>query len=101
MSPDQAAELQRAGWRLSRDGSTATASLTWDDPDDPDGGWVLLVLKTAGHAARFTLEPYGSGLTEQPPSALRRLQAALAEAAALLADWQGELPGDGSDAVTG
>jgi hypothetical protein len=86
--------LQDAGWRLSRDGSTATAHFAWDDPDDPDSGWELLVLHTAGHAHRFTLNVFASGLTERAAEEAARLDEALQQARELLAAWQGELPDD-------
>ena len=89
---DRLQELEASGWRLTRDGSTATAFLAWDDPEEPDCGWELMVLHTAGHARRFSLEPVGSGLTERGASELPRLRAALDEASFLLAEWNGELP---------
>ena len=58
-------ELESRGWSLTRDGSTSTASFAWDDPDDPESGWEILVLHTEGHASRFSLDARGSGLTER------------------------------------
>ena len=98
MDPRRLEELEQAGWHLTRDGSTATAQFAWDDPDDPESGWEILVLHTAGHGCRFTLNAFGSGLTERPPGDARALLAGLAQASALLAAWQGELP---SEAVKG
>lgn len=92
MTVEELAELERAGWRLTRDGSTATAHLAWDDPDDPESGWELLVLHTAGHGSRFTLNTAGLGLSERPAAEARRLSEALAGALALLDEWGGELP---------
>jgi hypothetical protein len=87
-------ELEDRGWMLTRDGSTATAFFAWDDPDDPDGGWQVMVLHTAGHGSRFTLDADASGLTERPSADLDRLMDALAEARELLSDWQGEPAGE-------
>jgi hypothetical protein len=80
------------GWVMTRDGSTSTAYLAWSDPDDPESGWEVLVLHTAGHGARFTLNVLGSGLTERSLSDLRALQHALEQASELLAGWGGEIP---------
>jgi hypothetical protein len=85
-------ELAERGWRLGRDGSTATAHLAWDDPEDPESGWELLVLHTAGHGARFTLNVYGSGLTERDGGTAARLRVALGDVCRLLERWEGELP---------
>jgi hypothetical protein len=85
-------DLAQRGWRLTRDGSTATAFLPWDDLSDPDSGWELLVLHTAGHGARFTLNVHGSGLTERSPEEARGLADALSDALMLLEFWTGELP---------
>jgi len=92
MTQERLAALTERGWRLTRDGSTATAFLPWDDPDDPDSGWELFVLHTAGHGSRFTLNGVESGLTERPLPEARRLHAALTEALELLESWSGELP---------
>ncbi len=92
MTEQQLLELEQRGWRLTRDGSTATASLVWTDPDEEESGWEMLVLHTAGHGTRFVLEPEGSGLYERPPAEARRLHAALTDALLLLDHWQGELP---------
>ena len=97
MTPEQLHDLERRGWRLTRDGSTATAYLAWDDPDDPDSGWELLVLHTAGHGARFTLNVSESGLTERSPADAGRLLAGLSGAAELLDGWTGELPDEGEE----
>ena len=82
------------GWRLTRDGSTSTAMLAWDDPDDPESGWEILVLHTEGHASRLTLSEVGSGLTELPVADARRVLEALETAMRLLEEWKGELPED-------
>jgi hypothetical protein len=95
MTPERLAGLGARGWRLTRDGSTATAHFAWDDPDDPDSGWELLVLHTAGHGARFTLNAFESGLTERAPADADRLAEALSDARELLNGWQGELPEEG------
>lgn len=87
-------QLANQGWRFTRDGSTATASLYWEDPDDPDSSWELQILKTEGHRPRFTLDPSESGLTERAPDDLHRLCAALADADELMRLWGGELPED-------
>ena len=92
MTGEHLAELKRQGWRLTRDGSTATAHFAWDDPDDPESGWELLVLHTAGHGSRFTLNTVGLGLSERPAAEARRLSEALAGALTLLDGWRGELP---------
>jgi hypothetical protein len=84
--------LTAAGWRLTRDGSTATAHLAWDDPEEPDSGWEILVLHTAGHRARFTLNVFESGLTERSAADAEQLATGLAQARELLAGWGGELP---------
>lgn len=91
MTRERLQELAERGWSFTRDGSTGTAFLLWEDPDDPDSGWELQVLKTEGHRARFTLEPMESGLTERSPEEMRSLQQALGEAQALLDGWGGEL----------
>ena len=87
-------ELSERGWRLTRDGSTATAYLPWDDPTDPESGWEILVLHTAGHGTRFTLNVHGSGLTERSPAEARGLADALSDARLLLEFWTGELPSE-------
>jgi hypothetical protein len=92
MTQQRLFELAARGWRLTRDGSTATALFTWDDPEDPESGWELLVLHTAGHGSRFTLDPIGSGLSERRLPEARGLFDALAEALELLEAWRGELP---------
>ena len=84
--------LARLGWRLTRDGSTATAHFAWDDPEDSDSGWEILVLHTSGHGSRFTLNVFESGLTERPPAEAGALLHALTAASELLDGWQGELP---------
>ncbi len=94
MTAERLRELQRRGWRLTRDGSTATARLPHEDPEDPESGWQLLVLHTAGHGARFSVEVDGSGLTERSRAELRGLLEALEETLELLESWQGELPGE-------
>jgi hypothetical protein len=65
MTRRELAALQEGGWRLTRDGSTATAYYAWDDPDDPDSGWEVLVLHTAGHGSRFSLNVAGDGSPRQ------------------------------------
>lgn len=87
--------LADAGWRFTRDGSTATARREWHDPDDPDSTWQVLVLATAGHGARCTVEADGFGLTERSPDDVRLFRRVLAEAQELLAGWAGALPDDG------
>jgi hypothetical protein len=94
MVPEKLLEFKRQGWRLTRDGSTATAHYAWDDPDDPESGWEVLVLHTAGHGARFTLNGFESGLTERRLRDAERLGGVLAAAVELLSDWRGELPDD-------
>lgn len=79
------------GWILTRDGSTSTAFLAWSDPEDPESGWEILVLHTAGHGARFTLNLLGSGLTERSLAELEALQRAFEEASELLQGWSGEI----------
>jgi hypothetical protein len=91
MTRERLLELDERGWRLTRDGSTSTAHFSWDDPDDPESGWELLVLHTSGHGARFTLNTFESGLTERSPADARRLHQALSEATRLMAEWKGEL----------
>jgi hypothetical protein len=98
MTEERLAALQARGWRLTRDGSTATAFFAWDDPEDTgdgENGWQVMVLHTAGHGSRFNLDAEGSALTERPAADLRRLREALGEALELLEGWQGELPEDG------
>ena len=94
MTREELAGLERRGWRLTRDGSTATARFDWDDPEDPESGWEILVLHTAGHGARLTVNAFGSGLTERSPEDARRFAAALSEAMRLVEGWRGELPSD-------
>ena len=96
MTQEQLRELEERGWRLTRDGSTATAPHVWVDPDDPDSGWELLVLHTAGHGAKFTLNTFESGLTERYLPDARRLAAALQDTLLLLDGWGGELPDEES-----
>jgi len=91
MQHNRLQELAERGWRFTRDGSTGTAFFLWEDPEDPDSGWELLVLKSEGHRARFTLEPLESGLTERSPDEATQLRAALTEAQELLATWNGEV----------
>lgn len=91
MTHERLLELQRQGWRLTRDGSTATAFYAWDDPDDPCNGWEILVLHTAGHGPRFTLNGVDSGLTERSPAEARHLLATLTAAVELVEEWNGEL----------
>ena len=94
MTDERLEALERDGWRLTRDGSTGTAFLAWDDPDDPESGWELLVFHTAGHGNRFSLNVNGAGLSERPLPDLRRLTYALSAATELLQDWRGELLDD-------
>lgn len=91
MTRNRLQELVARGWSFTRDGSTGTAFFLWEDPDDPESGWELQVLKTEGHRARFTLEPLESGLTERSPEEAEQLRNALTEAQELLASWSGEL----------
>ena len=90
MTPDRLKELEAAGWHITRDGSTATARFNWDDPEDPEVAWELLVLHTSGHPNRFSLD--AEGLSERSPADLALLTAALHSAAELLARWAGQLP---------
>src|SRR5262245_55911056 len=92
-------ELERRGWRLTRDGSTATTFLARDDPEEPDAGWELLVLHTAGHGARWTLAADDGALSERSAPAARALAAALFDAIELLEGWSGELPAEPPGAV--
>lgn len=92
MTREQLENLEREGWRLTRDGSTATAFYAWDDPDDPESGWEVMVLRTSGHGSRFVLNPLGSGLSERPLSEARHLARALDAALLLMEGWNGELP---------
>ena len=90
MDPLHLERLETRGWRLTRDGSTATALYRWGDPDDPDAGWEVQVLHTAGHGCRFVLISDESGLYERNAAELGQLREALADAAELMASWQGE-----------
>ncbi len=92
MPPEQLDALTQSGWRLTRDGSTATAHLVWEDPDDPESAWEILVLHTAGHGARLTVNVDGSGLTERSADEAARFEVAMAQAMKLVRDWRGELP---------
>lgn len=94
MTEERLRELEDRGWRITRDGSTATASFVWEDPDDEDSGWEMLVLHTAGHTTRFVLTPDGSGLYERSADDARRLHATLSDALILMAEWQGEIPSE-------
>lgn len=87
---ERLSELERRGWRLTRDGSTATARLNWEDPQEPDTAWELLVLHTAGHPNRFSLDT--DSFSERRPADLSTLLTALSEAGDLLENWTGELP---------
>lgn len=92
MERSRLAALAERGWRLTRDGSTSTAFLAWDDPDDPDSGWELMVLHTAGHPAKFTQTIHDLGLSERPLADAERLRESLDEVLELLQEWRGELP---------
>jgi len=94
IASDRLGELAERGWRLTRDGSTATAFLAWDDPEEPECGWELMVLHTAGHGARFVLTESGGALSERSLEDARRLEAGLKEAVELLEAWDGEVPDD-------
>ncbi len=92
MKLERLLELTGRGWRLTRDGSTGTAFFAWEDPLDSESGWELLVLHTAGHRNRLTLEPSESGLTERSLDEAEYLLRALLEARELQEQWRGELP---------
>jgi hypothetical protein len=92
MTQEQLNALVDAGWRLTRDGSTATALFVWEDRDDPDCGWEILVLHTAGHGARLTVNVEEAGLTERSPSEARFFHSTVGQAMMLAESWQGELP---------
>lgn len=87
---DQLIHLETRGWRITRDGSTATARFNWDDPDADQASWEVLVLHTAGHPNRFSLDT--EALSERTGAELQVLRQVLTEAELLLADWTGELP---------
>jgi hypothetical protein len=91
MESNRLEELAAAGWVLTRDGSTSTAYLTWSDPDDPESAWEILVLHTAGHGARFTLNVLGFGLTERSLLEVEMLRKGVEQASELLRSWSGEL----------
>jgi hypothetical protein len=86
--------LVEAGWRLTRDGSTATAQFVWEDAQEPEDTWEILVLHTAGHGARITVNIDEAGLTERSRSEVELFHRAVSEALALAESWQGELPDD-------
>ena len=90
MTADRLRELAAAGWRITRDGSTSTAQLAFDDANDPDSGWELLVLYTSGHQARLTVNVFGDGLTERTAAEAGPFLAAISQARELLADWEGD-----------
>ena len=90
MTRERLLELTGVGWRVSRDGSTSTAYRTWDDPLDADSGWELLVLHTAGHGSRLTVNGFGSGLTERPRPDAEQFEVAFLEAMELVRGWGGE-----------
>lgn len=90
-------ELEKSGWRLTRDGSTATAYLAWDDADDPESGWEVLVLHTAGHGAKLTVNVSGSGLSERTLAEALRFREAIDAAAQLVRDWSGEVLAESDD----
>jgi len=87
-------EFSNRGWALTRDGSTSTAFLEWRDTDDSESGWEIMILHTAGHGARFTLNVFGSGLTERSLAELSALQLAFEQSSELLRGWSGEIPGE-------
>lgn len=91
MTQQRLRELEDSGWRLTRDGSTATAHLAWDDPDDPESGWEVLVLHTAGHGAKLTVNVSGSGLSERTLAEVLRFRDAIDQAAQLVQEWSGEV----------
>lgn len=95
MTRERLREMEARGWRLTRDGSTGTAFYAWEDPLDEDSGWEILVLHTAGHANRLTLEPAESGLTERSLAETTHLLQTLQEAHELQTAWRGELPDEG------
>lgn len=88
------ARLASEGWRFTRDGSTATARLRWDDPEEEGAGWEMTVLHTAGHGARFVMEAEGSALYERTLADVREVHRRLEQALLLLQEWEGEAPGD-------
>jgi hypothetical protein len=92
MTEERLLELERRGWRVTQDGSTSTAILAWDDPEDPDSGWEILVLHTAGHGSRLTVNAFGSGLTERGSAEALRFIEGVEDARALLEEWRGEAP---------
>lgn len=92
MDQEQLKALAGRGWRLTRDGSTSTAFLAWDDPEDPESGWEWMVFHTAGHSARFTQTIHDQGLSERSLADAQRLAQALDDVMELLRSWQGELP---------
>jgi hypothetical protein len=92
MDRQELIELEHQGWHLTRDGSTATARFNCDDPEDPDSGWELLVLHTAGHGCRFTVNVFESGLTERRLEDASRFHQHFTEARRLLEAWGGDLP---------
>lgn len=94
MTRERILALSEAGWRLSRDGSTSTAHRAWDDPLDAESGWELLVLHTAGHGSRLTVNGFGSGLTERPRPEAEQFEAAFTEAMELVREWGGEPAGE-------
>ena len=94
MDRERLSALIDSGWRLTRDGSTATAQFVWEDPHSPADAWEILVLHTAGHGSRLTVNVDEAGLTERAPADLQRFHQALGEALILAESWLGELPED-------
>lgn len=92
MTPERLAELAAAGWRITRDGSTATAAFAWEDPAEPGDGWEAVVKHTSGHGARWSIDSSGLGLSERSLAELRLLERVLSEVRELVEGWDGTVP---------
>ncbi len=99
MTAERLRELTASGWRITRDGSTSTAQLAHDEPNDPESGWELLVLYTSGHQARLTVNLFGDGLTERTAFEVGPFLDGTVQARELLESWEGE-PCDETSAQT-